>query len=121
MSHAFLAFTEALTAALANEAKIARRGWNGADQHVCKAVNAVLKIPGQYRHELVEIDGFLVLVKPASKTQDNPLGQGFEHVPWVPSMGDMMACDWMVLSKDGAKPEPPFRMRTAGADGGAGY
>ena len=86
MSTATLTFPEAMAAALATGAKIARQGWNGAGQHVRQAGAAQVSLSDRQSVEYVHIGPFMVLRN----------AQG-EYVPWVPSQGDMAAADWMVL------------------------
>ena len=83
---AVLTFSEALAAAQATGAKIAREGWNGAGQHVRQASGAQVTLSDRKTTEYVHIDAFMVLRNT----------QGY-YVPWVPSQGDMAAVDWMVL------------------------
>jgi hypothetical protein len=85
---AVLTFPEAMTAALATGAKIARKGWNGAGQHV-RMTSGIQRFRLATDNGVVFVDAnpFMVLRNAAA-----------EYVPWTPSQGDMMAVDWMVLS-----------------------
>jgi hypothetical protein len=85
---AVLTFPEAMAAAQATAAKIARKGWNGPGQYVRIAHSARLsfRAPDGATAYHDARTGFAVL----RNTQG-------EYVPWAPSQGDMMATDWMVL------------------------
>ncbi|EAA0482170.1 DUF2829 domain-containing protein [Shigella flexneri] len=71
--------------------KVARRGWNGEDQF-CWLVPE-----GQYPARMEAIKGYF----PGDLV---PYGAYFALknaqgvvVPWVPSVGDLLACDWFVV------------------------
>ncbi len=90
MSLAVLTFPEAMTLALATGSKVARKGWNGAGQHVrmTSGVTRVMLNCGRDNEAMTfaDMNPFMVLRNAAG-----------EYVPWVPSQGDMQAVDWMEL------------------------
>lgn len=89
---AVLTFPEAMTLALATGAKVARKGWNGAGQHVRMTGTIRLVFGGGMTEgapmprEYADAEPFMVL--------HNAQGR---YVPWTPSQGDIQAVDWMEL------------------------
>lgn len=76
-----------------------RTGWNGAGQFVWwvppgKYPARMEAIKGYFADDLVPYRGYFALKN----------AQG-EVVPWVPSMGDIMALDWTKFSKDIPHPD----------------
>lgn len=88
-----LSFSQALILLRAG-ATVARQGWNGKDQFVYKLNGGFLASGvgygfGEYVGEPT-FDDILVL-----RNQQNRL------VSWVPSIGDLMATDWVVVGRGG--------------------
>lgn len=77
----WLDFSDALRVIRRGGKRIARRGWNGK--------NMWLRV--RYEHSGISDDGFHRRAYIEMKTADNTL------VPWLCSVTDMLAGDWMVL------------------------
>lgn len=99
-------FGEALEA-VKSGAKIARSGWNGANQFVIKAGGYSVDEarPGS-DYERAGITGTFTI----APHLDLKNAQGVMQPGWVPSQGDLFADDWYVVGSD-AQHMPPHQMR----------
>lgn len=71
-------FSAALRAAIGQDLRITRAGWNAQGQYVYVAASKVGSCYAPY-----------LMLKNAQDT----------HVPWAPSQGDLFATDWAVLPR----------------------
>ena len=88
-----LSFSEALIA-VKEGYKIARAGWNGANQFVIKAGGYTVREarPGSDYEKAGIVGAFHI-----NEHLDLRNAQGAMQPGWVPSQGDLFANDWMIL------------------------